>query len=210
MSLAGVLFAVGASIGGYVAWQLWGTDIVSQRRHADITQQVEKAWDVGEPTVVVKKAEVASLVRIPRFGKDYVVPVLEGTSEEVLASGYGHFTGTAQPGEQGNFALAAHRVTHGEPLRGMPELQVGDQVIVDTADVRYTYELITPGDGLRVTFEDAWVLDPVPHNPVPGGVEPPQRPMKLLTLTTCAELFHTDDRLIAFGELVDEEPINQG
>ena len=36
-----------------------------------------------------------------------------------------------------------------------------------------------------------------------GGVEPAQKPgQKLITLTTCAELFHTDNRMIAFGHLV--------
>jgi sortase A len=28
---------------------------------------------------------------------------------------------------------------------------------------------------------------------------------RLVTLVTCAELFHTDDRMVAFGHLVDRE-----
>ena len=28
---------------------------------------------------------------------------------------------------------------------------------------------------------------------------------RLLTLVTCAELFHTDDRMVAFGHLVDRQ-----
>jgi sortase A len=44
----------------------------------------------------------------------------------------------------------------------------------------------------------------VPTNPVRGGVQPSQEPgERLITLTTCAELFHTDERMIAFGHLVD-------
>ena len=47
------------------------------------------------------------------------------------------------------------------------------------------------------------MIDKLPKNPH-GGVEPAQRPgQKLITLTTCAELFHTDNRMIAFGHLVD-------
>lgn len=202
-----VLLLGGMVVGGYVGWQLWGTDVVSERRHAAITQQLEEAWRSGSTTAPVTEGEAASLVRIPTFGRDYVVPVLEGTSDAELASGYGHFSGTADPGEIGNFALAAHRVTHGEPLRRMPELQVGDEVVVDTARTRYTYELISAGDALRVSFTDVWVINPVPDNPDPDGVEPPQRPERLLTLTTCAELFHTEERLIAFGRLVDRQPL---
>jgi sortase A len=39
-------------------------------------------------------------------------------------------------------------------------------------------------------------------------VQPPSQEegQRLLTLTTCAELFHTDDRMVAFGHLVETEP----
>ena len=56
-----------------------------------------------------------------------------------------------------------------------------------------------------MTFEDIWVVDPLPTNPT-GGPEPAQKPgQKLITLTTCSELFHTDNRMISFGRLVDSE-----
>jgi sortase A len=38
-------------------------------------------------------------------------------------------------------------------------------------------------------------------------VQPAQRPgQRLITLTTCSELFHTDNRMIAFGHLVGSRP----
>ena len=125
----------------------------------------------------------------------------------MLAAGFGHVDGTADAGAVGNYALAAHRVTHGQPLRDMPDLEVGDRVVVETERTTYTYELVTAGDALTVPFTADWVLDPLPTNPEEGGVEPPQDPGgRLLTLTTCSELFHTDDRLVAFGELVSSSP----
>jgi sortase A len=152
--------------------------------------------------VKVPEGQVSALIRIPAFGKNYVVPVLEGTSDKVLAAGFGHFSGTADPGQVGNYALAAHRVTHGEPLRDMPQLEPGDEIIVETVYATYVYEMTTGGEDLRVTFEDTWVVAALPDNPKRNGVEPPQiAGQKLITLTTCAELFHTDDRLIAFGIL---------
>ena len=55
-------------------------------------------------------------------------------------------------------------------------------------------------------FTAGWVLAPVPANP-DGGVQPPQEPgQRLITLTTCSELFHTDDRMVAFGVLVGTSP----
>lgn len=204
-----VLIAVGLGILGYVAWQLWGTNWVSHRKQERIVAEVQDQWDVGEVTTLegveavhVPEGDVTAMIRIPQFGDDYVIPVLEGTSDGVLASGYGHFEDTADPGEVGNYALAAHRVTHGEPLRDMPSLEIGDEVIVETRTATYPYVLVSGGDDLRVTFHDGWVVEPLPDNPDAGGVEPEQKEgQKLITLTTCAELFHTDDRLVAFGVL---------
>jgi sortase A len=89
----------------------------------------------------------------------------------------------------------------------MPALEPGDEIIVETARATYTYELDTAGDALEVPFTAGWVLDDVPANPDEGGVQPAQEPgQRLITLTTCSELFHTDDRLVAFGHLVAKDP----
>jgi sortase A len=98
--------------------------------------------------------------------------------------------------------VAAHRVTHGQPLRNMPDLRPGDKVIVETVDTTYTYVLDTNPNDLVIPFTGIWVLDALPHNPN-GGPEPAQKPdQRLITLTTCSEIFHTDNRMIAFGHLV--------
>ncbi len=202
-----MLILGGLSLIGYVAWQLYGTNLVSERKHREITSALQQQWEAGEDFAAVDDADLRAdaLIRIPRFGKDYVVPVLQGTSDEVLTAGFGHFTETAAVGAVGNYALAAHRVTHGEPLRAMPELEVGDQVIVETRTRIHTYVLDTAGDALVIPFTGTWVLDPLPSNP-DGGVEPAQEAgQKLITLTTCSELFHTDNRMIAFGHLESTE-----
>ena len=213
-SIAGwLLITVGLVLIGYVLWQFYGTNVVAHQRQDRLRSQIEQQWrDGADPEVTVggglsgggprHSVHADALIRIPRFGDDYVVPVLEGTDDAVLAAGFGHFTDTAAAGAVGNYALAAHRVTHGEPLRGMPDLQRGDEVIVETRTTTYTYVLDTGGSEVTVPFTAGWVLDPVPHNP-DGGVEPSQKAgQRLITLTTCSELFHTDDRLIAFGHLV--------
>lgn len=207
LTLGGLALVVGGlGVLAYVAWQLWGTNVASGRRHDETVAALERAWEAGDAGVVQEYGEAAAVVRVPRFGEDYAVPVLEGTDDEVLASGFGHFATSAAPGEVGNYALAAHRVTHGEPLRAMPDLQVGDEVVVETSTTTFTYELVTAGDALEVAFTDTWVVEPLPTNPA-GGVQPPQdEGQRLLTLTTCAELFHTDERLVAFGTLTGSQP----
>ncbi|MDT9595327.1 class E sortase [Nocardioides zeae] len=210
-----VLVLVGAVLLGWVAWQLWGTSWQSGRKHDQGVERLEEAWRSGQDSVELDFGEAEAIVRIPAFGPDYAVPVLAGTSDEVLAAGFGRFDDVAAPGEVGNYALAGHRITHGEPLRRMPELVVGDEVVVETREATYTYTLVTGGDDLEVGFRDTWVVDPLPTNPASGSeegdgtpaVQPPQDAGgRLLTLTTCAELFHTSQRLIAFAVLSDTEP----
>jgi sortase A len=206
MRLGLLLIAVGLVLLGYVAWERYGTNVVAHRHRDQVLGELHRAWDGGETDARTGRGTAQSVIRIPRFGKDYEVPILEGTSDTVLSTGFGHYAHSAGPGEVGNFALAAHRVTHGQPLRDMPDLRKGDLVHVDTARTTYTYRLLTGGDDLVVPFTAGWVLDPLPTNPT-GGVQPPQEPgQRLITLTTCSELFHTDNRMVAFGILVDSSP----
>lgn len=204
MTVAGVVLL------GYVGWQFWGTNWVAHRQQQEVTQSLRTQWATaprgGQTELapkLVPKGKSSALIRVPKFGKKYVIPVLEGVATNVLAKGFGHFRGSAHPGEVGNYALAAHRVTHGEPLRRMPELRPGDEVIVETVDATYTYELDTDPRRLVVSFTGVWVLDPLPRNPRAGGPQPAQQPgQRLITLTTCSEIFNTDNRMIAFGHLV--------
>ncbi len=207
------LVLVGLSILGWLAWEFWGTNWVSHRTQARVITRIEEGWQRGHSSTLVPEGpdgdsvEAGAIVRIPRFGAGYAVPVLEGTSDSVLAAGFGHFDGSVRAGGVGNYALAGHRVTHGEPLRDMPDLRAGDEIVVETRRTVFTYRLDTGGDDLVVPFSASWVLDPLPTNP-DGGVQPPDRSpgQRLITLTTCSELFHTDNRLVAFGHLVSRRP----
>jgi sortase A len=204
------LVAVGLLLLGYFAWQFFGTNIVSHHKQQQNVERLQRQWQtrLGKSAEDgdVKLGDASALIRIPAFGKKYVMPVLEGVSDDVLAEGFGHFTQSAAPGTVGNYALAAHRVTHGEPLRHMPDLRPGDEVLVETRDAVYTYVLDTDPNQLIVPFTSGWVIDPFPVNPRPGGVTPnPADGKKLITLTTCSELFHTDNRMIAFGHLKSVE-----
>jgi sortase A len=207
------LLLAGLALLGYVAWQLWGTNYVSRQKQQQAVQETQEAWRgdgrAGSIDSPVPAGGATALVRIPRFGDDYVMPVFEGTGDGALSSGLGHFAGSAAPGRVGNYALAGHRVTHGEPLRDMPSLRPGDRVVVETRRHRFVYELDTDPNDLVVPFTDGWVVDPQPVNPDPSGVGPAPGHSRLVTLTTCSELFHTDDRMVAFGHLVSSRRVDR-
>jgi len=218
LAAAFVLILSGVAMLGYVGWQYYGTDIVAQNRQADLRETIKAQWQhptvgavLGPEAAAPALGSAASLMRIPRFGADYEVPLIEGVRDEDLELGIGHFPGTG-PGQIGNFALAGHRVTNGEPFRGLPDLRPGDEVIIETAEATYTYVLDTDPNDLVVPFTDTWVIEPVPI--APEGQAPPRMPTfasteptkAIITLTSSSEIFHTDDRMIAFGHLVDTTP----
>ncbi|KHL16360.1 UNVERIFIED_CONTAM: hypothetical protein LK11_16625 [Mumia flava] len=186
---------------GWVAWTYVGTNVVAQHRAAEAIVGATAQWadDRGgdarnDP---VRMGETIAVLRIERFGDDFEVPVVEGIDDSALTSGVGHFPDTQRPGEVGNFAVAGHRITNGQPFSAFPDLRQGDLVEVETRTHVYTYELREDGTDTVVDFSEIWVLDPVPG-------KPDAKPRKaLITLTTCSEIFHTDDRSVAVGELVD-------
>lgn len=201
---------VGLSLLGFVAWEIVGTTMVSKHRQQEIVTAVRKDWSQprdqsGHPEVGGPAHRVKALVRIPRFGSDYVIPILEGVDDFQLSRGFGHYLGAGEPGGSGNYALAGHRITHGEPLRQMPDLRPGDDVIVETRRWVFTYQLDTDPNALVIDFSQGWVLDTVPVSPSPDGPSPAPTSDRLLTLTTCADIFHSDARMVVFGHLITSQ-----
>lgn len=81
-------------------------------------------------------------LHIPSFGSDFQFTVLEGTTEDTLSVGPGHYTGTAFPGEDGNFAVAGHRVGKGAPFNDLDALRSCDAIIAETATAWYVYRVL--------------------------------------------------------------------
>ncbi|GGM90968.1 class E sortase [Streptomyces fuscichromogenes] len=153
-------------------------------------------------TRVVASQAYAVLV-VPRLGLR--VPIAEGVSKpKVLNHGYvGHYPGTQQPGQAGNFALAGHRNTHGEPFRYLPRLRRKDTIEVETRTATYTYvvDQILPQTSAR----DSGVVRPVPRSIVKPsyGYE---EPGYYITLTTCTPEFTSRYRMAVWGKLVSTRP----
>ncbi|MFD9106654.1 class E sortase [Streptomyces virginiae] len=150
----------------------------------------------AEPPAVRDRAY--AVLRIPRLG--LVVPVAQGIDKRaVLDKGYvGQYPGTAGPGAQGNFALAGHRNTHGEPFRYINRLRAGDELIVDMRGRRYTYVV---GKTLGETTErDTGVIAPVPRSVVKPGYGYGE-PGAYITLTTCTPEYSSKYRLVVWGTL---------
>jgi sortase A len=210
-----VLLIIGAACLGWVSYELVASNTVSEHVASAEKSQLRDRWQQDSPgasaraepgattsqddpqqttTVPSIPDDAFALLRIPAFGDDYEVPVLSGTEPDALSRGVGHYRSTAMPGELGNFAVAGHRVTDGQPFARLLELDRGDEVIVETRTAIYSYVLDVAPRDLTVKPSDGWVLDPVP-----GKNTAPTR--ALLTLTTCEDLFRSPDRSVGTAHL---------
>ncbi|MFG5722250.1 class E sortase [Streptomyces murinus] len=150
-----------------------------------------------------RPAQAYAVLVVPRLGLR--VPVAEGVGKaDVLDKGYvGHYPGTQQPGQEGNFALAGHRNTHGEPFRYLPRLRRGDAIEVETGTATYTYDVdsVLP----RTSAMDSGVVRAVPRSLVRPGYGY-REPGRYITLTTCTPEFTSRYRMAVWGKLVSVRP----
>lgn len=195
-----VLLVAGLGCLGYVGWEFYGTTWISKRAADEERAGLAARWERPEAVQEEPTAGQAEwLLRIPALGDDYEWPIVAGVEPDDLTRGVGWYPTSALPGEIGNFALAGHRVTNGEPFRHLLDLEVGDEVIVETAEAIFTYEINSAPRELTVQDTESWVLLPVPGQ---EGVVPSE---SVITLTTCQDFFRSPDRSVGFGVLTDTE-----
>jgi sortase A len=190
----GVLFLL------VVVYDLWWTNLVAAREADAQRAAIVQSWtgdelpQTGTPQLVEPVlGEPIGLMYIPRLrSKVWGLPVIEGVGRAELARGIGRIPESAVPGEVGNFAVAGHRATNGEPLRDIDQLRAGDMVYVATEFGWYSYRLTQTQ---LVAPTQVEVLAPDPFGP-PGAV-PTQ---EIITLVTCHPRWGSSERWIWWGE----------
>lgn len=94
--------------------------------------------ETGIPQPVPTRGpEHAVRIIIPSIGVDHTV--VEGDDWEALKRGVGHSPWSANPGEVGNCILTAHNDIFGKIFQRLPEVELGDEILVQTGirDHRY-------------------------------------------------------------------------
>ena len=151
-------------------------------------------------------AQTFGVLYAPRLGADYRRPIAHGTSVESVLNpiGVGHYKHSAMPHEVGNFALAAHRTTHGGAFNNIDQFVVGDKLFVETRWGWYGYEVV--GSAV-VEPKDFWVVGSNPLEHAGLARLPGER---LLTLTTCTPRYTAEKRLVVWAKQVSQTPRLQG
>jgi len=162
-------------------------------RQTDSPEDELRRYPGGDPNETAGEAGVAgsvlAVVRAPRLGPDWRMPVQRGTGTQVLREGLGLYDGSPLPGRRGNVAVAGHRTTWGAPLKHLDRLRPDDIITMWTAGGRFDYRVITSG----VTRpSDVSVI----ASAAAGGGS-------ILTLTTCHPEFSARERLFVHAVLVN-------
>jgi LPXTG-site transpeptidase (sortase) family protein len=214
VSRTGELFITGGVVVLlFVVYLLWWTDVLQAKVQHQLVQTIEQEWtEPSSPAYTLKDIPLGSgvaVIYIPRFGSSYHQVVVEGTNEDDLAKGPGHYSGTPLPGAVGNVAIAGHRTTHGHPFKQMATLEPGDEVVLETGTAWYTYRAETeiavdPTAGFNVVTS-------APPSVAAHGRWPAwsyHTGDRDLTLTTCTPEFSAAQRLILHAVLIRTDPKN--
>ncbi|MEU6666948.1 class E sortase [Streptomyces sp. NPDC046727] len=216
-SVSELCITLGTLIVLFVVYVLFWTGVRADGAMSDQIDQLHRQWSQGsvrrtdppgERTVSATRpapyrdGRPFAIMYIPRLGSTWNKPVLEGTGRDVLAKGLAHYRGTAQLGQKGNFAVAGHRRTYGDPFKDFPGLRPGDAVVLTDGTTWFTYR-IDKGP-YKTVPTDVEVIDPVPRK---SGYT---RPGRYLTLTTCDPEWGHSHRLIVWAHLDSTQPVEAG
>lgn len=181
---AAVVMAVSAAVGGYGAWQVWGTDAAAQADMAEAVRSYEaslapSAAPAGTRGSEALRRPAEGVLSIPSLGLK--VPVRQGTSPDVLARGAGVYAGSGA-GKAGQ-AIAGHRTTHGAPFRQLGEMQRGDEIVDRGVRCRVVSTATVPATDAEADKVLGWAF----------------AARDRLVLTTCHPEFSSRERLVVYA-----------
>ncbi len=189
-SLVGLTVVLVGAAGVSASWPFW-TDRYQTRLQVRLERQLDEKVD--DPVAAeafaagqVRRGDSLTRLRAPSIGVDVVV--VEGTSQDALRAGAGHYPETALPCGAGNVAIAGHRTTYGKPFNRLDEVPVGAEITLETPVGTCRYRVDEPA--FVVTPDQVDVVAPTDHGQ--------------LTLTTCHPKGSARQRLVLHAVLVGE------
>ena len=167
-----LLITVGIVILGFGGYQWYATETAQKNSLAEAKELIEDSTEETPSNEEAKidgtnfspsTGETAGILHVPKL--DSELPIIEGTHEDELAQGVGHYGGTAYPTQDEQIVLSGHRDT---VFRRMGELGLGDILTVELPYGKFSYEIV---DTKIVDADDRTIIKP-------QGKE-------VLTVTTC-------------------------
>lgn len=162
---AGIFYAGYSGTKYYLQSKLVNTSTEESTKVAEAgsSQLQQNEWPVVAEEQRPDKGDYFADLIIPKLQAK--MPVVEGTHEDELEKGVGHFAGSVLPGEPDNTVLSGHRDT---VFRKIGQLKPGDRLLVQTRYGKFEY-----------TITKTWITTPDDRT----VIVPHKKPV--LTLTTC-------------------------
>lgn len=216
-----LLITAGVLVFLFLGWQLWLNDLILGAEDNKDAAELSKTWDTtnnfvndapglkeqnfGDPEIspVPASGQTFAVMYVPRFGKDWVREIGQGTDLVGVLNTrrIGHYENSQMPGEIGNFAIAAHRLTYGAPFKDINLLRAGDKIYVKTSKGYYIYIV------RNLEYVDRHGVGVLYKVPQVEGIEPKAR---VLTMMSCNPVWSTAERLIAYAVFDSWRPISAG
>lgn len=126
--ILGVLFI---SFGLYGAYKGKITEFI---KVSEAKVLIKDKMDKSEFTKQMNEGDLTGVIKLPKLNKE--LPIFEGTEENELSKGVGHFSKTSMPGDGKQILLSGHRDT---VFTGLGDLVSGDEIIVSYPYGDFTY-----------------------------------------------------------------------
>lgn len=198
-----VLLATGIVLIGFSGYQLYWHHTSTEKALAVAEELIAAREESGQNALETyaiaasptseshyQTDDIIGILKIPALDETY--PIIEGTDEEMLVKGVGHYPTTALPGGNEQILLSGHR---GTVFQRLGELQAGDRFIVEMGYGHFEYEMRTSE---IVSADDTTVITP--------------RGEELLTLSTCYPFSYigsAPERYIIYASPVELETAEQ-
>lgn len=166
-----LLVITGFAFLAFGSYQLWSSSAQEKERlseaHAILSTENQDTKEILTEDLQKLKYEIGEtigLLYIPKLDRE--IAIIEGTDEEELAQGVGHYYDTGLPGQNRQILLSGHRDT---VFRNFDQLEHGDEFHIKMEYGTYVYKII---DHEIVSADNTTVIDP-------------SRKDEYLTVSTC-------------------------
>jgi sortase A len=152
------------------------------------TQRARIAYLARQERREVRTGDGIGTLQMPKLGATYTV--VQGTDDNTLQKGPGHYPQTAFPGVGQTVAIAGHRTTYLAPFRNINRLNHGDVVTLTMRYAKFTYIV----EYHQVVAPNAWWIT---RN---HGYD-------RLVLSACNPLYSASQRIVVFARLQSAQPL---
>lgn len=167
-----ILLLAGSVLTGYSLWQIRDSYVQTEEKKEEAVEILEASKADKPISLDFQANETIGLLTVPKLEKD--IPIIEGTDEEQLAVGVGHYLGTAFPTQKDQIVLSGHRDT---VFRQFDQLELGDIFTVKLPYGEFSYKIY---DTKIVDADDRTIIRSTSPN-------------EILTVTTCYPFSYLGD-----------------